>query len=83
MAFTQKEWKTWVRIEFLTDLKSLLSCTLFEAVSHYLFEMKFKFKTHNVNYVGRDVISCTHNGDKLNKTTAGNLFLGEKPREVF
>lgn len=80
MAFIQREW---VKTEFLTDLKSLLSCTSFEAVSHYLFEMKFKFKAHNVNYLGRDVISCTHNGDKLNKTIAGNLFLGEKPREVF
>lgn len=83
MAFIQREWETWVKIEFLTDLKSRLSCTSFEAVSHCLSEMKFKFKTHNVNYLGRDVISCTQNGDKLNKTIAGNLFLGEKPREVF
>lgn len=83
MASIQREWKTWVKTENLTDLKSLLSCISFEAVSHYLFEMKFKFKTHNVNYLGRDVISCTHNGDKLKKTIAGNLFLGEKPREVF
>lgn len=75
--------ETWVNTEFLTDLKSLLSCTSFEAISHYLFEMKVKFKTHNVNYLGRDVILCTHNGDKLNKTIAGNLFLGEQPREVF
>lgn len=83
MAFIEREWKSWVKTEFLTDLKSLLSCTSNEAVRHYLFEVKFKFKTHNVNYLGRDAILYTHNGDKLNKTIAGNFLLGEKPREVF
>ena len=83
MAFIQREWKTWVKLEFLTGLKSLLSFTWFEAVSHYLFEMEFKFKNHNVNDLESDVILCTHNGDNLEKTIAGNLFLGEKWREVF
>lgn len=83
MAFIQRAWKTWVKIEFLTGLKSLLSFTSFEVVSHCLFEMDFKFKNHNVNYSGRDVILCIRNGDNLDKTIAGNLFLGEKWREVF
>lgn len=76
MAFIQREWKTWIKIEFLTDLKSQLSCTSFEAVSHYLFEMKFKFKTCKVNYLGRDVFSCTHNGDKLNKQLQETFISG-------
>lgn len=74
MAFIQREWKTWVKTEFLTGLKSLLSFTSFEAVSHYLLEMEFKFKNHNVNYSGRGVILCTHNGDNLDKTIAGNFW---------
>jgi len=40
--------------------------------------MEFKFKNHNVNDLESDVILCTHNGDNLEKTIAGNLFLGEK-----
>lgn len=56
MAFIQREWKTWVKIEFLAGLKYLLSLTSFKAVSHYLFEMEFKFKNHSVNYSGRGFI---------------------------
>lgn len=74
MTLIQREWKTWVKIEFPTRLKSLLSFTSFEAVRHCVC-LRWSLNLKTTMWITQKGM-CTHNGDNLNGTKQETYFWG-------